>query len=138
MTRAKDKLCKDVISAPVGDFQGSGKTFNVTLISKGESKVIECPDDMYILEAAEQNGIDLPATCKGVQDRYSLFVFIHPSCWLLLRLLCWPASSASFWILSMSVCLSCIDCASQCSTPIQALRVVSICGCCVKICGYIA
>jgi ferredoxin len=66
ITRAKDKLCKDVISVPTREFVGSGETFKVTLLSKGESKTIECPDDMYILEAADKAGIDLPATCRGV------------------------------------------------------------------------
>jgi hypothetical protein len=65
-TRAKaQKLCKDVISVPTREFQGSGKTYKVTLMSQGESKTIECADDTYILDAADANGIDLPATCRG-------------------------------------------------------------------------
>lgn len=69
--KKSDKLCKDVIQKPAEVFQGSGKTFKVTLMSKGESKTIECPDDMYILEAADKNGIDLPACCRGMHNDYS-------------------------------------------------------------------
>ncbi len=42
-------------------------TFKVTLISEAEglNKTIECADDMYILDAAEEAGIDLPYSCRA-------------------------------------------------------------------------
>ncbi|MBC7516549.1 MAG: 2Fe-2S iron-sulfur cluster binding domain-containing protein [Alkalinema sp. FL-bin-369] len=42
-------------------------TFKVTLISESEglNKTIECADDMYILDAAEEAGIDLPYSCRA-------------------------------------------------------------------------
>ena len=41
-------------------------TYNITLRSINKSDtVIQCTEDQYILEAAEQAGIDLPYSCKA-------------------------------------------------------------------------
>lgn len=46
--------------------QGEGKVFKVTFeAGGGKTQVVDCPDDMYILDAAEKAGLDLPATCRG-------------------------------------------------------------------------
>ena len=40
--------------------------FNITLQSPdGTETTIQCPDDQYILEAAEDAGVDLPSSCKA-------------------------------------------------------------------------
>ncbi|KAL2631150.1 hypothetical protein R1flu_015836 [Riccia fluitans] len=40
--------------------------YKITLIStKGEEVVIECADDTYILDAAEDAGVDLPYSCRA-------------------------------------------------------------------------
>jgi ferredoxin len=41
-------------------------TYSITLRSPdGTENVIECAEDQYILEAAEEAGVDLPSSCKA-------------------------------------------------------------------------
>lgn len=41
--------------------------YNVKLISEehGIDTSVECSDDVYVLDAAEENGIDLPYSCRA-------------------------------------------------------------------------
>ena len=42
-------------------------TYNVTLLSEEHdiNSTIECNDDVFVLDAAEESGIDLPYSCRA-------------------------------------------------------------------------
>jgi ferredoxin len=41
--------------------------YRVTLINEAEgvNQVIDCPDDVYIIDAAADQGLELPASCRA-------------------------------------------------------------------------
>lgn len=44
----------------------SPMAYKVTFVSdKGVEKTVMCENDEYLLDAADANGVDLPASCRG-------------------------------------------------------------------------
>lgn len=63
---ADDGFCRDKVNLAKAPFKSEGKVYKLSFLGVGDQKmVVECPDDSYILDAAEQAGLDLPATCRG-------------------------------------------------------------------------
>lgn len=61
-----DGLCRDKVSAPKAPVESKGAVYTVTFIARGDAtREVPCRDDQYILDAAEEAGLDLPATCRG-------------------------------------------------------------------------
>ncbi|KAG2486434.1 hypothetical protein HYH03_014881 [Edaphochlamys debaryana] len=60
-----DGFCRDKV-AVARQVESKGQKFKVTFVGAGgETREMECPDNQYILDAADENGLDLPATCRG-------------------------------------------------------------------------
>ncbi|KAF8067372.1 Ferredoxin-1 [Scenedesmus sp. PABB004] len=63
---AAEGFCRDKVNVEArGKAASAGKTYRLSFVGSGETKEIDCPDDTYILDAAEAAGLDLPATCKS-------------------------------------------------------------------------
>jgi 2Fe-2S type ferredoxin len=64
---AADGLCRDKVSAPKGAPADKGDAvYTVTFLARGDAaRTVSCRADQYILDAAEEAGLDLPATCRG-------------------------------------------------------------------------
>eukprot|EP00244_Chara_vulgaris_P013131 TRINITY_DN72_c0_g1_i4.p1 TRINITY_DN72_c0_g1~~TRINITY_DN72_c0_g1_i4.p1 ORF type:complete len:180 (+),score=22.32 TRINITY_DN72_c0_g1_i4:71-541(+) len=41
------------------------QAYKVTFVTEESTVVVECPEDQYVLEAAEEAGVDLPYSCRA-------------------------------------------------------------------------
>lgn len=65
VVRAADINCRDAVGER-REVESQGKVFKLKFLAAGgATREADCPDNMYILDAAEKAGIDLPATCRG-------------------------------------------------------------------------
>ncbi len=70
VVRAADAMCRDMVGQRKEDVESKGKTFKLTFVAAGgETRVAECPDNVYILDAAEKAGIDLPGELLAGEKR---------------------------------------------------------------------
>jgi hypothetical protein len=59
--RAAEAFCRDMVGERKTDVQSQGKVFKLKfLASGGDFREVDCPDNMYILDAADKGGVDLP------------------------------------------------------------------------------
>ena len=69
LTRIRSSLSLDLFATPQRaartNMKVSAMAFKVTLKTPSGEQVIECDDSTYILDAAEEAGIDLPYSCRA-------------------------------------------------------------------------
>jgi 2Fe-2S type ferredoxin len=59
-------LAREKISLPQpGAVESKGLSYKITLVAADDTRSFDCPDNAYILNAAEAAGLDLPATCRS-------------------------------------------------------------------------
>ncbi|EFJ52049.1 hypothetical protein VOLCADRAFT_120406 [Volvox carteri f. nagariensis] len=64
--QANEAFCRDKVSSVRQDVSSKGISYKVAFVGAGgETREVSCPDNQYILDAAEAAGLDLPATCRG-------------------------------------------------------------------------
>ncbi len=58
-------LARDKIKLPPPPSDSKGVSYTITLIAADDTRTFPCADNKYILTAAEDVGLDLPATCRS-------------------------------------------------------------------------
>ena len=53
------------IIATVPEREGVAAHFTVTLVTPGGEQSFECPEDVYVMDQAEEEGLELPYSCRA-------------------------------------------------------------------------
>merc|ERR1712113_1114718 len=106
--------------------QGGAAHFSVTLQTPDGEQAFECPEDVYILDQAEEEGLELPYSCRAVSgsidqsdqafldddqmgDGFCLTCVTYPTSDVTIKTHCEEALSAGTYHFKICTCIIFLD-----------------------------